>query len=272
MANAGGGSQYEDATAVAAGQKGNIMMGTDGSNLQFVKVDSNGQIYMANAAGGTQYDEDTQHSSGDTGTGALVVRKDTAASLCGADGDYTLLITDANGRLHTLDANSATIASDTTSIDGKITACNTGAVTISAALPAGTNAIGKLSANSGVDIGDVTINNTTVDVTTKTEGKTLIKKTVDATASQTAQDIWTPAGGNKFVITSYVITCTTAGIITLFDETDDTTNRIAKHDMSANSSGNVVFPLPVPSSTADNDLKYTTGTFVGSITVFGYEI
>lgn len=75
------------------------------------------------------------------------------------------------------------------SIDGKITACNTGAVTISAALPAGnnnigdvdvtdsatrdngkidiaafdvalpagTNAIGKLTANSGVDIGDVDV-------------------------------------------------------------------------------------------------------------------
>lgn len=43
------------------------------------------------------------------------------------------------------------------SIDGKITAVNTGAVTISAALPAGTNAIGKLAANSGVDIGDVDV-------------------------------------------------------------------------------------------------------------------
>lgn len=43
------------------------------------------------------------------------------------------------------------------SIDGKITACNTGSVTIGAALPAGTNAIGKLAANSGVDIGDVDV-------------------------------------------------------------------------------------------------------------------
>lgn len=44
-------------------------------------------------------------------------------------------------------------------IEGRITACNTGAVTISSALPAGTNAIGKLAANSGVDIGDVTVDN-----------------------------------------------------------------------------------------------------------------
>lgn len=40
-----------------------------------------------------------------------------------------------------------------TSIDGKITACNTGAVV----LAAGTAAIGKLAANSGVDIGDVDV-------------------------------------------------------------------------------------------------------------------
>ena len=47
----------------------------------------------------------------------------------------------------------ATIAADTTSVDGKITACNTGAVV----LAAGSAAIGKLAANDGVDIGDVDV-------------------------------------------------------------------------------------------------------------------
>ena len=51
------------------------------------------------------------------------------------------------------DTGNASLAS----IDGKMTACNTGAVTISAALPAGTNAIGKLAANTGVIIGAVEI-------------------------------------------------------------------------------------------------------------------
>lgn len=105
-----------------------------------------------------------------------------------------------------MDTNIATIAGDTTSIDGKITACDTGAVVISSgtvtanlgatdnavldtiaantgtiagavstemqvdvvgSLPAGTNAIGKLAANSGVDIGDVDVTscaNTSGDV------------------------------------------------------------------------------------------------------------
>jgi hypothetical protein len=59
--------------------------------------------------------------------------------------------------------NSAAILADTTSIDGKITACNTGAVVLAAGtaeigkLAAGTAAIGKLAANSGVDIGDVDV-------------------------------------------------------------------------------------------------------------------
>jgi len=45
------------------------------------------------------------------------------------------------------------IAASDASIDGKITACNTGAVV----LAAGTAAIGKLAANDGVDIGNVDI-------------------------------------------------------------------------------------------------------------------
>lgn len=60
------------------------------------------------------------------------------------------------------------------SIDGKITAVNTGAVVIASgtltavtaitnALPAGTNAIGKLAANSGVDIGDVDVTSVPTD-------------------------------------------------------------------------------------------------------------
>jgi hypothetical protein len=49
--------------------------------------------------GGTQYDEDAAHSSGSKVTGCGIVRKDTAASLAGTDGDYTLPIADANGKM-----------------------------------------------------------------------------------------------------------------------------------------------------------------------------
>lgn len=50
--------------------------------------------------------EDAAHTTGDPGIQALAVRKDTATALAGTDGDYTPLITDANGRLHVLFGNS----------------------------------------------------------------------------------------------------------------------------------------------------------------------
>jgi len=65
-----------------------------------LRVNSTGALHVTGAGGGTQYAEDAAHSSGATGTLALVVRKDTAAQLADTDGDYTGLITDANGRLH----------------------------------------------------------------------------------------------------------------------------------------------------------------------------
>jgi hypothetical protein len=69
------------------------------------------------------------------------------------DPDVTIVDVNIPAQSTTLgvtEANSATIAGDTTSIDGKITACNTGAVTISAALPAGTNSIGKVDVHGGI--------------------------------------------------------------------------------------------------------------------------
>lgn len=74
--------------------------------------------------------EDAAHASGDVGVLSLAVRQAANGPLSGTDGDYEPLQTDANGHLKT---------------------------NIIDALPAGTNAIGTLAANSGVDIGDVDV-------------------------------------------------------------------------------------------------------------------
>lgn len=76
--------------------------------------------------------EDAPHSSGDTGVMILAKRTDTTpGATSGTDGDYEPLQV-FGGRLWV-----------TSLIDTE--------------LPAGTNAIGKLAANSGVDIGDVDV-------------------------------------------------------------------------------------------------------------------
>jgi len=110
-----------------------------------------------------------------TGVMALSVRQDTAAALGGTDVDYQPLITDANGRLHVLDANSAAIQTAAEAVE---TAVETIAAAVStemqvdivAKLPAGDNAIGKLAANSGVDIGDVTVMGTGSDCFVASDG------------------------------------------------------------------------------------------------------
>ena len=92
-----------------------------------------GTVTASIAAGATTIAkaEDVASADADVGVGMLAVRKATPANTSGADGDYEFIQMSA-GRVWT-------------------------SATIDAALPAGTNGIGKLTANSGVDIGDVDV-------------------------------------------------------------------------------------------------------------------
>lgn len=75
--------------------------------------------------------EDAAAASGDTGVAALAIQLATPADTAGTDGDYAMLQMSA-GRLW-------------------------GSVKVDTALPAGTNAIGKLASNSGVTIGAIEV-------------------------------------------------------------------------------------------------------------------
>jgi hypothetical protein len=105
------------------------------------------------------------------------------------------------------------------------------------------------------------------------QGAALVTKTVDFTASQTAQAIWTPAEGKKFVITDYDLSFSAAGAITVFDGTNDTTNRVFKFNGAINGGAIHAYRKKRISATANNILKYTTGAgAAGSLTVHGYEV
>jgi len=81
----------------------NAVTVTDGSGALNIICDSG-------CSGGTQYAEDAAHASGNTGTLVLAVRSDNATQLAGTDGDNSVLITDASGRLHVNVGNTVTVS------------------------------------------------------------------------------------------------------------------------------------------------------------------
>ena len=134
----GGSSLTVDGTVAVSGTvtvdaSGAAVPVTDNSGS--LTVDNGGtfavQATMAAAASSPPKAEDSASANADVGIPAMAVQKATPANTAGTDGDYEFLQMSA-GRLWT-------------------------SSTIDSALPAGTNAIGKLAANSGVDIGDVDV-------------------------------------------------------------------------------------------------------------------
>lgn len=105
------------------------------------------------------------------------------------------------------------------------------------------------------------------------EARAVVRKTVDFTASQTAQTLWTPASGKKFVLTGFALSFTADdGVIHLFEDTDTTANRIWKFK-GKDGGGASTGGLKVEALSRDKALKYTTaaGT-TGHLTVYGYEV
>jgi hypothetical protein len=163
---------------VSAAIKATVFDRTNSNPLAAQLVDSNGD--PVSVGGGTQYAEDTATAAGEQLTMAGVVRRDAQASLVDADGDRTELQVNSTGALRTdgsgatqpisaaslpLPTGAATEATLST-LNGKVTAVDTGAVTISTALPAGNNNIGDVDVASLPSIPAGTNNIGDVDVLT----------------------------------------------------------------------------------------------------------
>ena len=131
--------------------------------------------------------EDAAHATGDVGVQMLAVRANTAAATA-ADGDYVPLIVDATGHLWVrLGANSGVdigdvdvtslVAAQLPAALGQLAMAASMSVTVAnnqsdvpvtldsetVVLGAGTASIGKLAANTGVDIGDVDVTSLQAD-------------------------------------------------------------------------------------------------------------
>ncbi|MHC4511492.1 MAG: hypothetical protein ACYTAO_21500, partial [Planctomycetota bacterium] len=130
-------------------------MAADGDYIPLM-ANASGALYVTGGGGGTEYVVNAAAPADPTGTATLMERDDALTTLTEIEGDWTNLRGTAEGALWTQDFNSDAMLTALQLLDNAI-AGNEMQVDVVASLPAGTNAIGKLAANSGVDIGDVDV-------------------------------------------------------------------------------------------------------------------
>ena len=192
-----------------------------------------------------------------------------------------------NAVLDSIDTSTQGILSDTAAIQTAVEILDNAIsgsemqVDVVGALPAGTNAIGKLAANSGVDIGDVTLTAGTaaigttlppdIDVTTHTN---YAKKYYTNAGAVTDGIIWSPAAGKRWHVVALHIQVSAACTVTLEDDKAGGDEAIFKAEYAANGGEFLVFPEHYPLASGEDaaDLIITTTAGNVYVTAVGYEI
>lgn len=181
--------------------------------------------------------------------------------------------------------NAGTFATQVTSIAAGDN--NIGNVDIASALPAGTNAIGKLAANSGVDIGDVDVLSLpAIPAGTNAIGK-ILPPDVDVTAhtnytrkyytsagAATDGIIWSPAAGKRWHVTSLIFQTSADATITFEDDKAGGDDPVLKGEFKAGSGMALTFDEKYPFASGEDAADLTVTTSAGNvyISVIGYEI
>ena len=243
--------------------KGNQIAGTDGATARILSVNASGHVNIAD------------------GGNSITVDGSVAVGTALPAGDNNIGNVDVV-TLPALVAGSAIIGKvgidqTTPGTTNKVSIGTDGTVAINAAVPAGDNVVGRVKISDGTEVANVNASNqlevAVMSTANDIVARTFVTKTVDFTASQTGQTIWTPTSSKKFVITDIILSFSAAGAITIFDGTDSTTYRVAKVNGAVNGGMVSNYAKPYVSAAANNVLKYTTGTgAAGSLTVNGYEV
>jgi hypothetical protein len=249
-----------------------------------VAVTNAGITTIAGAVAGTEMQVDvltmptvTVNSHAVTNAGTFAVQVDSCSLPTGAataakqlaDGHSVALSATDNAVLDAIAASDA-------SIDGKITACNTGAVV----LAAGTAGIGKLTANSGVDIGDVDVTSLPAITGAVTANPSKLATTDDAdfvrkyytnAGAVTDGIVWSPAAGKRWYITDIIVNTSAAATVTFEDDKAGGDDPVLKLELAANGGFVSNFKTPFASGEDAADLLVTTSAGNIYICCVGYE-
>ena len=216
-------------------------------------------IISGAGSGGTASDDDADFTAGTTaGTPAMGVYESSPSSI--TDGDMGIVGVTQGRRMKT-------------------------SATIDAALPAGTNAIGKLAANSGVDIGDVDVTSLPAlaagtneigslapSKSPITDDATFVKKYYTNSGAVTDGVVWSPAAGKRWYVTDMIINVSAAATVTLEDDLTGGDSPVFKAELAANGGLCKRFATPLASGEDAADLLVTTSAGNVYITITGYEV
>jgi hypothetical protein len=153
------------------------------------------------AGSGTNVDTRTEGTNGNHRQVVVLGDPATNAGVAPVDGTAGLKVNLGTDNDVTMSTLPDTSGGDLAALGGAVSGTEM-QVDVVAALPAGTNAIGKLAANSGVDIGDVDVTTTSLDdaiagpagITTVDSMNSAV---IDIAAAQTASSIVAAPGANK---------------------------------------------------------------------------
>ena len=203
----------------------------------------------------------TQYTEGDTdasitGTAAMMeVAANTLQPVQGTVADGLLVNLGANNDV--VEASAAAIKTAVEILDN-IVSGSEAQVDIVAALPAGTNAVGKLLPPD-------------IDVTTHTN---YIKKYYTSTGAVTDGIIWSPASGKRWHVVSMYLQISAAATITLEDDLAGGDSAIWKGEFAANQGMTINWGAEYPLASGEDaaDLIITTSAGNVYVTCVGYEI
>ena len=264
---------------------GNIVLGTSAKAIGKLAANSGvdiGDVDITSIVPGVAATnlgkaEDAGHSSGDVGVAAMTVRANTATSLSGSDNDYQPLITDTNGRLHVLDANSATIVSDTTAIKASVEIMDDWDATHASAAPAdGVQIMG--AAYSAALPTDVGADADAARIMTDRFGRIVrglmpqnFQATFNSADAQAAAPVKAKTGSRKMYILSLVVSTDTAMNIKFQDDNTPTV-LIQPMYFAANGGAHLTWPPEAPlvcGTNFDFDIVASAAGNV-SVTITGY--
>jgi hypothetical protein len=210
-------------------------------------------------------------------TGAAAVNIQDGGNSITVDGSLTV----------DLGANNDVTVTNATAANLKAEVTNAGTFATQATLQTGSAAIGKLAANSGVDIGDVDVTSLpALTAGTNAIGK-LLPPNIDVTAhtyyarkyytsagAATDGIIWSPAAGTRWHVVTMYIQVSAAATVTLEDDQSGGDDPVWKGELAANSGVVLSFTENYPMASGEDAADLTITTSAGNVyvTCVGYEI